>query len=243
MLDRPEASVAQARAVGVEQIVTIGIDGSTSRCAVDLAARLRGVFATVGLHPHDADAFDDGLLGELERLARSPRVVAVGECGLDFYRDLSDRDAQRHAFSAQIEMARRLSLPLVVHVRDAGEEAMSVLAAEAGGLTVVMHCFSLPQYVDECSRRGYYMSFAGNVTYRNADDLRAAAARADEHLLMAETDAPFLSPVPRRGRPNQPAWVAHTVEVIAGVRGWTTERAAEITTANARRAFRLPEDD
>ncbi len=189
----------QAREAGVETIVSIGIDVASSKLAIGFAERFDGVYATVGLHPHDAGSLDDALLGELEELAAHPRVVAVGECGLDFYRDLSPRDAQRRAFSAQIELARRVGLPLVVHVREAGEEAMAQLADEAGGLTVVMHCFSLPQYVDECNARGYYASFAGNVTYKNAGDLRAAAARVREDRLMVETDAPFLSPVPNRG--------------------------------------------
>ena len=200
------------------------------------------MYATVALHPHDADSsWDDALLGELEELAAHPRVVAVGECGLDFYRDLSPRDAQRRAFSAQIELARRVGLPLVVHVREAGEEAMAQLADEAADLTVVMHCFSLPQYVDECNARGYYASFAGNVTYKNAGDLRAAAARVREDRLMVETDAPFLSPVPNRGNSNVPAWVVHTAAAVGEARGWDAARVAAVTTANARRVFGLPE--
>jgi TatD DNase family protein len=179
--------------------------------------------------------------GELLELAAHPRVVAVGECGLDFYRDLSPRDAQHRAFSAQIELARRVGLPLVVHVREAGEEAMAQLADEAGDLTVVMHCFSLPKYVDECNERGYYASFAGNVTYKNAGDLRAAAARVREDRLMVETDAPFLTPVPNRGNSNVPAWVVHTAAVIGDARGWDEARVAAVTTANARRVFGLPE--
>jgi TatD DNase family protein len=241
MLDDPAAAVARARASGVERVVSIGIDVATSRQAVAFAARLPGVHATVGLHPHDAGRLDDVLLGELERLVVEPRVVAVGECGLDFYRDLAPREAQRRAFSAQIGLARRADLPLVVHVRDAGDEAMVQLAAEADGLTVVMHCFSLPQYVDECNARGYYASFAGNLTFKNAGELREAAARVREDRVMLETDAPFLSPVPDRGKRNTPAWVARTAAVLAEVRGWDEERTAEVTTANTRRAFGLAE--
>jgi TatD DNase family protein len=239
MLDDPGRVVAEANAAGVGTVVTIGIDAATSRGAVDLAERLRGVYATVGLHPHAADALDDGLLTELEALARRPRVVAIGECGLDFYRDLSSRDAQRRAFSAQIALARRIGLPLVVHVREAGEAAMAQLASEAAGLTVVMHCFSLPACVEECNARGYYASFAGNVTYKNAGDLRAAAAAVREDRLMIETDAPFLAPVPKRGNSNVPAWVVHTAAVVAEVRGWDAARTAEVTAANARRVFGL----
>ena len=239
MLDDPGRAVAEARAAGVGTVVTIGIDLATSRGAVELAERLPGVYATIGLHPHAAAALDDALLTEMQALGSHPRVVAVGECGLDFYRDLSPREAQRRAFGAQIGLARRLSLPLVVHVREAGEEAMAQLADEAAGLTVVMHCFSLRAHVDECNARGYYASFAGNVTYKNAGDLREAAAAVREDRLMVETDAPFLAPVPNRGNSNVPAWVVHTAAVVAAARGWYAARTAAVTTANARRVFGL----
>ena len=241
MLGDPEAAVELAREGGLAAIVTIGIDVTTSRRAVGFAERFDDVYATVGLHPHDADSLDGALLGELEELAAHPRVVAIGECGLDFYRDLAPRDAQRRAFSAQIELARRAGLPLVVHVRDAGDEAMAQLAEEADDLTVIMHCFSLPDAVDECNARGYYASFAGNVTYKNAGDLRSAATRVRGDRLMVETDAPFLTPVPNRGNSNTPAWVAHTAAAVAETRGWDAARVAEVTTANARRVFALPE--
>jgi TatD DNase family protein len=243
MLDDPDDAVLRAREAGVERIVSIGTDLSTSRQAVAFAQRLPGVYATIGLHPPEADKLDGALLEAFEQLAADPRVVAVGECGLDFYRDLSPRDAQRRAFSAQIELARRLGLPLVAHVREAADEAMAQLAAEADGLTVVMHCFSLPQYVDECNTRGYYASFAGNMTFKNADDLCAAVARVREDRLMIETDAPFLSPVPNRGKRNEPAWVRHTAAALAELRGWDEGRVADVTAANTRRAFDLPESD
>ncbi len=239
MITEADGAVAQARAAGVRTTVSVGIDVASSRQAIDLAARLPGVYATVGLHPHEAGAFDDAMLAKLEGLAAEPRVVAIGECGLDYYRDLSSHEAQRRAFSAQIELARRLGLPLVVHVRDAADEAMTQLGEEAAGLTVIMHCFSLPQYVDECNERGYYASFAGNVTYKNSDGLRAAAQRVRADRLMVETDAPFLTPVPNRGNSNVPAWVVHTAAVIGEVRGWDAGRVAEVTTANARRALGL----
>jgi len=241
MLGDPDGAVELAREDGLEAIVTIGIDVASSRLAVGFADRFEDVYATVGLHPHEADALDDIVLGDLETLARRPKVVAIGECGLDFYRDLASRVAQRRAFSAQIDVARRAGLPLVVHVREAGEEALAQLAEEASDLTVIMHCFSLPHSVDECNARGYYASFAGNVTYKNAGDLRAAAARVREDRLMVETDAPFLTPAPNRGNSNTPAWVAHTAAVVAEVRGWDAARIAEVTTANARRVFALPE--
>ncbi len=240
MLDDAHGALARARAAGVGAVVTIGIDVPTSRQAVSLAAAHEEVYATVGLHPHDADAALDDVVGALEALAAEPRVVAVGECGLDFYRDLSPREAQRRAFSAQIALARRCALPLVVHVREAGAEAMRVLAEEASGLTVIMHCFSLPEQVDECNARGYYASFAGNVTYKNAGDLRAAAARVREDLLLVETDAPYLTPAPHRGKRNHPAWVAHTAAAVAAERGCSAAYLAEVTTENARQVFGLP---
>lgn len=243
LLADPEGALREARAAGVAAVVTIGIDGASSRAAAGLAAAHEDVYATVGLHPHDAQALSDELLGEFEQLACEPGVVAVGECGLDFYRDLSPRDAQRRAFSAQIELARRAGLPLVVHVREAGDEAMAQLAAEAGDLTVVMHCFSLPEYVEECNERGYYASFAGNVTYKNAGDLRAAAARVRDDRLLVETDAPFLAPVPNRGNSNVPAWVAYTAAQLAEARGVDVAGLAEQTTLNARRVFSLGEAD
>jgi TatD DNase family protein len=239
MLGDPAAAVAEALHAGVDTIVSIGIDAASSRLAVGFAARFPEVYATVGLHPHEADAFDDAALDELEAIARGSRVVAIGECGLDFYRDLTPRATQRQVFAAQIALARRLALPLVVHVREAGDEAMAMLAVEAADLTVIMHCFSLSGYVDECNERGYYASFAGNVTYKNAGDLRAAAARVREDRLLVETDAPYLSPVPHRGKPNAPAGVAYTAAALAEVRGWSPAHTADVTSANARRAFGL----
>ncbi|HQG02905.1 MAG TPA: TatD family hydrolase [Thermoleophilia bacterium] len=201
------------------------------------------VFACVGLHPHDAQTLDDAMLAQLEELAAAPGVVAIGECGLDYYRERSPRDAQRRAFSAQIALARRTGLTLVVHTREAAGDTMAMLDEEAAGLTVVLHCFSLPDHVDAANERGYYQSFAGNVTYKNAADLRAAAARVRDDLLLVETDAPYLSPVPYRGKPNRPAWVVETAAVVAEARGWTSQRTAAVTTANARRAFCLPTSD
>lgn len=239
MIADTAGAVAEARAAGVGQIVTIGIDLSTSKQAIGLAAGTPGVYATVGLHPHEAHLLDDAYLAELEELAARPRVVAIGEAGLDFYRDLSPREDQRRAFSAQIELARRTGLPLVVHVREAGEEAMAQLSAEAEGLTVVMHCFSLPEYVDECNERGYYASFAGNVTYKNAAGLREAAARVRDDRLLVETDAPFLTPHPYRGAPNEPYCLPYTVRALAELTGRSAEDVASDATANAVRVYGL----
>jgi TatD DNase family protein len=243
LLHDTEAELAEAWEAGLEAVVAIGFDLDSSRQAVAFARGNRRVSAAVGLYPHEAQTLDDDLLAALEALAREPEVVAVGECGLDYYRDHCPPDAQRRAFAAQIRMARRTGRALVVHTREAANDTLAVLAEEAAGLTVVMHCFSLPDRVDECNARGYYASFAGNVTYKNAAELRTAAARVHEDLLLLETDAPYLSPVPHRGRPNRPALVAATAAVVAEARGWSLERTAAVTTANARRAFGLPAAD
>ena len=240
MLEDAGAALADAWAAGLAAILTIGIDLATSRGAVELARRHERVYATVGLHPHDAARLDDRLLADLEALAAEPKVVAVGECGLDFYRDRAPRAAQCAAFVAQIGMARRVDLPLVVHVRDAGDEALALLEEYAAGLTVVLHCFSLPDAVEVCSRRGYYCSFAGNVTYKSAEALRGAAAALPDELLLVETDAPYLTPVPFRGKANRPAHVAYAAAAVAAARGWDAEHAAAVTAANTRRAFGLP---
>ncbi len=232
-------ALLEAREAGVSEVISIGIDAETSLLAAGFSESFDGVYAAVGLHPHNAEQFDEEFVREIERLVELPSVVAIGECGLDFYREIAPREAQHRAFSGQIALARRFNLPLVVHVRDAGSEAMAQLAEEADGLTVVMHCYSLPQYVDECNERGYYASFAGNVTFNNAGDLREAAARVREDRLLVETDAPYLAPVPRRGKSNVPGWVAHTAAAVAEVRGWSLSDLAEITTANAHRAFGL----
>jgi len=241
MLDDAQGALAEAQAEGVGTVVAVGIDVASSQAAVELAERMPSVYATVGLHPHDAARLDDVLLAELARLAAAKKVVAVGECGLDYYRDRAPREAQERAFVAQIQLARRLQMPLVVHVRDAGEDALRLLAEHAQELRVILHCFSQATAVEECNARGYFQSYAGNMTYASAADLRGAAARTREDLLMVETDAPFLTPVPLRGKPNRPALVRHTAAALAAVRGWDMARTASVTSANARRAFAFDE--
>jgi TatD DNase family protein len=229
--------VAEAGAAGVERIVTIGVGRESSERAVALAEAHAEVFAAVGVHPHDADGFTPADLVWLRALAAHPRVVAVGECGLDHYRDHARPEAQRRAFSAQIGLARDVGLPLVVHTRDAADETLDMLGREAGDHPVVLHCFSLPERLDEVVERGYLLSFAGQITYPKATDLQRAAREAPGDLLLVETDSPYLAPVPRRGRPNRPANVAHTLRFIAALRGVTDEALDELTTRNAARAF------
>jgi TatD DNase family protein len=234
-----DAALAMARAGGVDTVVAVGIDVASSSRALDLALRYDSVYATVGLHPHDASSFDDRVLDELENLASSPRVVAIGETGLDYYRDRSPRDAQQRAFLWQVELARATGKTLVVHMREAAPDVFALLSEHAEGLRVVLHCFSAAAYVGECNARGYYVSFAGNLTYKNAGDLGEAARFVREELVLIETDAPFLAPVPMRGRNNVPAWLTFTAARLGELRGWSTEKTASVTSRNARRAFGL----
>lgn len=234
-----QEALDQAREAGVATVVTVGIDVASSARAVDLAHRHEDVYATVGLHPHDASTFDARVLDELERLARSSTVVAIGETGLDFYRDRSPRDAQQRAFLWQVELARETGKTLVVHMREAAPDTFALLAEHAEGLRVVLHCFSAASYVGECNARGYFVSFAGNLTYKNAGELREAARFVREELVLVETDAPFLAPVPKRGKDNVPAWVTFTAAQLGVLRGWSVEMTAAVTTQNARRAFGL----
>lgn len=246
MLEYPVAeALEEADRAGVGGVITVGIDGPSSRRAVELAeshatvAEGLPVWATVGLHPHDAQQWDEELAAELGDLARRPLVVAIGECGLDYYRDLSPRNAQKRAFIGQLQLARAAGKPVVVHVRDAADDALELLAEHGADLHVVLHCFSAPQTLTECVRRGYVISFAGNVTYKNAADLRAAAREVPDELLLVETDAPFLTPVPYRGRTNLPGLVVHTAALIAEVRGQDGRELADLTSSNAARVFGL----
>ena len=227
----------EARAAGVERIVTIGVGRASSEGAVALAEAHDGVYAAVGVHPHDADGFTDDDIAWIRALGAHPKVVAVGECGLDYFRERARPEAQRRAFSAQIGVARDAGLPLVIHTREAADDTLAILASEAEGHPVVLHCFSLPDRLDEVVERGYMLSFAGQVTFPRALELQRAARDAPDHLLLVETDSPYLTPVPRRGRPNRPANVAHTLRFVAQMRGASEADLDALTTANAARTF------
>jgi TatD DNase family protein len=229
--------VAAARERGVRRILTVGLNEQSNRDAVALAEAHEEVFACVGRHPNDAEGYATADARSIEDLAAHPGVCAIGETGLDWYREGASREAQTAAFSSQIEIARRTQLPVVIHMREAAEDCFATLAAEAGGLTVVLHCFSAPERVAQATDRGWYCSFAGNVTYPKAEDLRAAAAQVPAELLLCETDAPFLEPQPVRGKPNQPANVADTAEVLAEARGVSYEELEAQVEANAARVF------
>lgn len=245
----PDAElVAAARDAGVGRILTVGLDEASNREAIAAAAAHEAVFASVGRHPNSAAGFDDAAAAELEDLAKSPGVRAVGETGLDYYRDRASPADQRRAFEAQIEVAGRAGLPLVIHLRDgegdgadgdsgAVAEAFSILDRLADGMTVILHCFSAPSRVDEAAERGWYCSFAGNVTYPKSARLREAAAAVPEDLLLVETDAPFLAPQDVRGKPNEPANVVATARVVAEARGVAYEQLERAVDANAERAL------
>ncbi len=211
--------VAEAEGQGVRRMLTVGTDGASCRAALALAEDFPQVFAAVGRHPSSATGFDAADLAELEALAAHERCVAIGETGLDFFRDRAPREAQERAFRAQIGLARETGKPLVIHTRAAAEETMAILRAEAEGVRVILHCFSLADHVEECLERGWWLSFAGNVTYPDAEDLRDAARRVPAERLLVETDAPYLTPQAVRKERNRPANVVLTAEAVAAERG------------------------
>ena len=229
--------VAAAEAVGVVRMLTVGIDGASCRAALAAAEAFPQVYAAIGRHPNAAKGFDDADLAELQALAAHERCLAIGETGLDFYRDGAPRADQERAFAAQIALARETDKPLVIHTRAADEETLAQLAAEAEGVSVVLHCFSMPDRLEECLARGYAISFAGNVTYRSASELTDAARRVPQESLLVETDAPYLTPQAVRKERNQPAFVMHTAAFLAELRGISTERLGAIVERNAARVF------
>ena len=238
LCEPPDAElVAAADRVGVRRILTVGIDGSSCRAALAAAADFPQVYAAVGRHPNAAKGFDDADLAELRALAAQERCVAIGESGLDFYREGAPRADQERAFAAQIALARETGKPLVIHSRAAEEETLAQLAAEAGGVSVVMHCFSMAGRLEECLDRGYAISFAGNVTYKSASELAWAAREVPEALILAETDAPYLTPQAVRKERNQPAFLAHTVRFLAELRGVSPQQLGATVEQNAARVF------
>jgi len=236
-LDDPAAAIARARQAGVGRILTVGTTVEGCRAALGLAERHESVSAILGLHPHEAGSVEDDAIRELFSLLSHPRAVAVGETGLDYFRDYAPRDAQRRLFDRLLGVAADAGKPVVVHTRAADEDTLDALSGFAG--TVVLHCFSSTDLLPAALERGYYVSFAGNVTYPKATDLRTVAARIPGDRILAETDTPYLAPQPVRGRPNEPANVVHTLATLAQARG---EEAAALETAierNAETAFRL----
>jgi TatD DNase family protein len=239
MCDPPDAElVAAALTAGVDRIVTIGIDGASCRLALAAAEDFPQVYAAIGRHPNSATGFDDADLAELHALAAHPKCVAIGETGLDFYRDGAPRPDQERAFRAQIELARDVGKPVVIHTRAAEDDTLAMLSDHAGGLRVILHCFSMPDRLEEClAHDNWWISFAGNVTYPKAQALRVAALRVPAERLLVETDAPFLSPQPVRGKPNQPAHVALTAQALAVERRVPYDELEAAVEASAAEVF------
>jgi TatD DNase family protein len=229
--------VAAADRQGVTRMLTVGTDGVSCRAALAAAEAFPQVYAAIGRHPNSATGFDDNDLAELEALAVHDRCVAIGETGLDFYRDRTPPEDQQRAFEAQIALARRTGKPLVIHTRAAEEPTIATLRGHAQGVRVILHCFSMPGHLDECVAEGWWFSFAGNVTYPSAQDLAAAAERVPEDRLLVETDAPYLTPQAVRREKNQPAFVVHTARFVAERRGIPYEELEQTVERNAAELF------
>ena len=240
--------IDRAGAAGVQAIVNVGADLASSRRAVALAAKHDSIYAAVGMHPHDAKKLDGAALAELRELAQQPKVVAVGEIGLDFYRDLSPRDVQRRAFQAQLAWATRVGKPVIIHDRDAHDEIMQILTnwaadfkgTQLAGRLGVLHTFSGDlSMAERAMDMGFCISISGPVTYKNARQLADLVRTLPLERLLVETDCPYLTPHPHRGKRNEPAYVRLVAERIAALRGIPLEDVAEATTASARRLFGL----
>jgi TatD DNase family protein len=226
--------IAAARAAGVTTMINVGCDADTTEQAIAMAAAHADIFATAGLHPHEAKHGVDTIVQFLD----DPNIVAIGECGLDYFYDHSPRDAQREAFAAQIQLAHERSLPMVIHTRDAWADTFDILDAEGTPERTVFHCFTGgPDEARRCLERGAYLSFSGIVTFKTATELHEAARLCPADRLLAETDSPYLAPVPHRGRPNQPAFVTPVVGALAELRGAELDEVRAATVANACLAF------
>jgi TatD DNase family protein len=244
LCERPEAEVvAAATEAGVERMLNVGLDGDSNELTIAAAERHEGVFATVGCHPTEAAGFDDARAGEIARLAGHEKVRAIGETGIDYYRETASRDDQRRAFEAQIEIAGEHGLPIVIHARDpdgetgAIDDVFAILDEKGEGVKVILHCFLAPWRAQDAIERGWYCSFSGIVTFPSAEELREAAAKLPDELVLVETDAPYLAPQPVRGKTNEPAHVVSTAEVVAEVRGVTYAELERTVEANAQGLF------
>ncbi len=236
-----EAVIERAVSGGVGNIVTIGIDLESSKKSIDLAKRYDFIYATVGFHPHDADMVTDASLLELQSLAKEPKVVAWGEIGLDFFRNRSSREKQIETFKTQLDIAHELDLPVIIHNREADKETIEILKAHKSGIHKgVIHCFSSDYetaitFID----MGFYISIPGVVTFTNASKLKDVAKRIPIDRMLVETDCPFLAPVPKRGKRNEPLYVTYTAGMIAELRGMPYEELAAITTRNSKNLYNI----
>ena len=236
-----EAVLVRAEAAGVRAMLSIGTSVETSRANLELAHRYPQVFAAVGVHPHEADSVTAEDLAAIEALAADPRVVAVGEIGLDFYYKNSSVDGQRRAFQSFLAIARRRDLPIAIHCRDAYDPLLEILRATAPSWKGVIHCASgTPAFIEAALALGFYVSFSGTVTFPSAKATRELVPLVPDERLLIETDAPFLAPQPVRGQANEPAYLAHTATCLAQLRDMSTEALGVLTARNARRLFQLP---
>ena len=233
----PERLVAAAEQVGVRRMLTVGTDSDSCRAALQIAEDFPQVYVAIGRHPNHATGFDDADLAELKALAAHPRCRAIGETGLDFYRQTASREDQERAFAAQMQLARDTGKPLVIHTRAADDDTLSMLGGQADGVRVILHCFSMPDRLDACLERDYWISFAGNVTYPPNRSLRMAAREVPAERLLVETDAPYLTPQAVRKERNQPANVTLTAEVVAAERGVSYEELETQVERNAAELF------
>ncbi|MQY04034.1 TatD family hydrolase [Actinomadura macrotermitis] len=230
--------LASARAAGIGRIVTIGVDLPTSRLCAETAAEYDGVYAGVAIHPNDTTGVTADVLDDIARLAEQPKVRAIGETGLDYYRDWAPKDDQHRSFRAHIDIAKRTGKALVIHDREAHDDVLRILEEEGAPDRVVFHCFSGDaEMAAVCADRGYVMSFAGNVTFKNAGPLREALRVAPLDLVLVETDAPFLTPAPHRGKPNASYLIPHTVRFMAEVKDVAVEELCEAINATGERVF------
>jgi TatD DNase family protein len=236
-LDDADEAIRRAAEAGVTRILTVGTSVADCRRALELAERHAGVFAILGIHPHDAATATEDDLAALRELLAHPKAVAVGETGLDWFRDYAPRDDQRRLFAAELELAAELGKPVVIHTRAADDDTLAGLADHAG--TVVLHCFSSPHMLPTALERGWYVSFAGNATFPKAVDLRLAATQVPAERILAETDSPYLAPQPVRGKRNEPAYVVHTLASLARARGEEPGELERQIERNAEQCFGL----
>ncbi|MBO9531632.1 MAG: TatD family hydrolase [Solirubrobacteraceae bacterium] len=230
--------VARAREAGLTRMLTVGTNADSCRAALAAAEQFEEVYAAIGRHPNEATGYGDADLQDLRELAAHEKCVAIGETGLDEYRDYSPIEDQRRAFADHIDLARELGKPLVIHTRAADDETIATLRERARGVDVILHCFSMPDRVEECVAEGWWISFAGNVTYPANADLAAAVAKVPADRLLVETDAPYLTPIPHRKERNRPDLVIHTAAFVAEQRDLTDAELDRIVTANAASLFR-----
>ncbi len=236
-----ETVISQAQEASVGYIVNIGFDIDGCRKGIELAEKHKGLYATVGIHPHNASQLNENVLDKLRKLSENPKVVAIGEIGLDYYRNLSPREAQKKAFQAQLFLAEELELPVVIHDREAHVDTLKILSKFKGKINGIMHCFSgSREMAEQCVNSNFYISFAGPVTFPNSHKLHEIAKWIDLNRILLETDSPWLAPQEMRGKRNEPAFLPFIAKKIAKLKGISADELAEATTEDAKEIFHLP---